>query len=187
MPIRHAFTSAKSDSADPTEIQPSHWNDAHTGSGAWSTELTKSVDQSVTSSTTLVDDTELSLIVTAGSIWRLELVILYNGTSATGDYQWAFAVTAGTLNGWVKVAAADGASDSLQFYGIRVPPSGSPLSSSAATTFGTDASSTKRFALIEAMFTFSAAATLKFKFAQNFASGTSRTLAGSTLRAIRIL
>jgi|SRR6185437_10250034 len=56
----------------------------------------KTSDQSVTSSTTLVNDTQLVVAVSASNAYKFDLVLLYKGAAAgTGDLKFAWSVPAG--------------------------------------------------------------------------------------------
>lgn len=191
MGIRHAFVSAKSDGADPTEVQPSHWNADHVddndnpiSAGGWDQELTVPTDQLVSASTGLVDASGLSFAVTSGSLWRIELMAIYSGTNASGDFRCVFNVTSGAMFGWYRFIGSDTASDAINVStGVRV----NNLGTTASIAAGTDASSSMRSLFIETMFRFTAAATFKLQWSQNSAVGTTTLEAGSILRGKRII
>lgn len=73
------------------------------GSGDGFTYLTKASDQNRTV-TGVVDDADLQFAVTAGKIYMVEGYLLCSGNSTVGDFQWNFAVSAGTMDGrgWYK-------------------------------------------------------------------------------------
>ncbi len=62
------------------------WSAVGTGSGGdWNTYIVKSVNQDVTASSTLVNDTELFFTVGAGETWHIELIMAYSGDAFATD------------------------------------------------------------------------------------------------------
>jgi hypothetical protein len=57
----------------------------------WDAEVSKTADQTVTNDTTLTNDSDLVLPMEANTGYLFELIILYTGNDATGDYKWALA------------------------------------------------------------------------------------------------
>lgn len=153
------------------------------GASDWDSTITKAADQSVTNSTTLVDDTELQKAVLAGEVWMFELILIYSGDSTAADFKWALAISSGTMTGIVKysgLSSADAGADAA-------------LSAVADTVVsvsaGADAVDGKRTIWIRAFLTFSANSTLKLQFAQQTltAAKTCKTRIGSIMRCKRIL
>jgi hypothetical protein len=175
MPITHTKVSLVSDEADTGLVRPSDWNAEHTGSDEWDSIIVKPSDQSVTNSATATDDTALQIAVGSDEVWLFQLVIVYSGTSSAADYRWQLAVSAGTLTGWHRYTFSDTNADAiLASSGVRI----AAAANTAAIGAGTDAASTKRFGLIDAM----------YRFAQSVqtASNSVTTYAGSILRAKRV-
>lgn len=148
------------------------------GASDWDSVITKAADQSVTNSSTLVDDTELQKAVLAGEVWQFELILIYSGDSATADFKWGLVVSAGTMTGTVKyvqLSAADAATDAA-------------LSAVADTVVsvsaGADAVDGKRTIWIRATLTFTTNNTFKLQFAQQniTAAKTVKTRIGSVMR-----
>jgi hypothetical protein len=146
----------------------------------WDVYITKSTKQDVTNSGG-VDDTELVFAVAANEVWYFELLLLYNGTNTTGDYQFSFNLP--NAHGWYRYVGSDNTADAiLASSGVRI----------AGTTFGAvglgvDGSTTiPRVFFLEAMVAFGASGgNIQFNFG-NAAAGagrTSSTFAGSVLRA----
>lgn len=55
----------------------------------WDVEIVKSADQ-VATNTASLNDSELFTPVAANAFYRIELLLLYSGNDATGDYAWFF-------------------------------------------------------------------------------------------------
>ena len=150
----------------------------------WTTVVTKASDQDVVNSTTLTDDTELQLSVTAGSTWFIELLVAYSN-NGVNEYKWALTVSAGTMHGgaynYFGLATSGGAQNATQ------PLNG--IATSATTTQGTRLSQAPCLFKTEIVVAFTDAATFKFQFAENSAAaGTqARTEAGSVLRGKRLI
>ena len=147
----------------------------------WTTIVTKASDQDVTNSSTLTDDSELQLSVTAGQLWHISLLIMYSGTNVSAqDYKFAFTVAAGTMIGayrYFGLATGGGA------VGTTIAANG--VATTTASAIGTEASHAVRIVVIELDIRVTNTTTLKYQFAQNAAGvGTdARTKAGSLLRA----
>ena len=186
MGITHAFISAKSDGSDPTEVQPSHWNADHVVDieGAWTSEIVKPSDETVATSTVNITDAHLQLPVTADSIWRIELELLYSGTSGTGDFKFVLNVSSGLMFGVYRYMGSENSTDGVAVVtGTRM--AGTTVTGSLI--FGTDASSTIRMVFLETMVRFNSAATFRIQWSQNSASGSTTVKAGSVLRGRRII
>lgn len=155
------------------------------GAAEWDQEIVKSANQDVTNSTTLVDDTELQFAVTAGSVWKIELILIYSASTGTNDIKTGFIVAAGTAYGGIQ-GLGPIASDSVQDTVTAMNgATSSPL------VFGVDSSGlgTTRAVKIETVLKFTNTTTFKFQFAQNAAGvgESSRCAIGSTLFGKRIL
>jgi hypothetical protein len=75
------------------------------GTTAWAPNTTpqmisivKSADQDVTNASN-TDDTELQFPVVAGKIYAIEAMFIVSGNDATGDFEFRFAASAGTMDG----------------------------------------------------------------------------------------
>jgi hypothetical protein len=139
----------------------------------------KGADQSVTSSTTLVNDSALVVPVAANAVYDFSLRVFYTGgTTGTGDIITQLTVPSGTT-GLLRIA---GLNLSLAFqYGYRTIPI-------AALAFGGNGTSTLEVCEITGTVTTSSTAgNLQFQWAQNTSSATATTVkAGSVLVAQRI-
>ena len=72
----------------------------------WHLLARKTADQSVTSSTVLVDDTHLQLTVLANEVWSLEFRLLMNAAAA-GDFRWTYSFPSGNV--YEHLAGTNGA------------------------------------------------------------------------------
>lgn len=146
--------------------------------------IIKSADQDVTNNSTVQNDTELTFSVTSGESWYVQLFILYSGNNTTGDYKFDFGLP--TVTGWFRYLADSTTADAINVStGIR---QAAVTALAAQVSCGTDASNTPRMAMIEFMFRAGSTASFVYKFANASASSgrTSRTHAGSILRAIKL-
>lgn len=143
----------------------------------------KSSDQSVTSSTTLVDDTVLKFSVTSGDTWFVSLDLLYQGAS-TGDIKMAWTGGTGSISGpWgvmgISTAASGPPSTSMTFQGQTSPAT--TLSLGAITGFGIPA---RVFGTFTASGT---TPTITFQWAQNTSDVTATTvMTNSTIIAYKV-
>lgn len=149
-------------------------------STVWDGEIIKTADQDVTASATLTDDTELQFTIPAAGTYDLELKILYAGNTTAGDYKCDIVPTAGSMLGFERHIGSDTTANAVLSSQTRI---------AAATMTAIAAGTSAAFATIavlkiDAMIQFSAACTVKFRFAQNTltASTSARTLAGSVFR-----
>jgi len=152
----------------------------------WDNQIVKSANQDVTNTVTLTDDTELQFAVTAGSVWQIEMILLYSNDNGSNDFKLAFAVSAGALRGSYLVVAC-GTTDVVN---QQVSGSAAGAAATGVINLGTGADITViRVALITATFFFSAIADFKFQFAEVVAaiSTSARCNAGSLLRGKRII
>lgn len=182
--ITHSFVSTKDQGGDATFVSKNEWNATHTGSDEWDSITVKGSDQSVTNSVTLVDDTALQWSVSSGEVWRFELVIVYDATTAC-DYKFDLAMSTGNMTGWWRYAGADTTANAINVStGLRL----------AAATDTTDIAAGGQGAgsyssmLIEGIVVVSATGTMKYRFAQNTqtASVNATTKAGSILKAKKL-
>lgn len=153
------------------------------GSSDFTTTATKGSDQDVTNSTTLVDDTALTIAVLAGEVWYFEAFIIYCSTDASRDFKWDYACSAGTMQCIVQYSI---------FSTADAPITTSVVAAAAADTtdvaVGAVASAGIRMMRMTITAVFSNNCNFKFRFAQNSASvGTfARCKAGSILRGKKI-
>lgn len=150
----------------------------------WEKRIITTTDQDVTNNSTRQNSAPssgpaLSLAVTAGDVWFVNFGIVYSGSSATGDYKWAFTTPANTVisgNGWTFST-----SDTGTQFTASSPVTGDTLWPSTEQSAGTDASQTKR--LLWGQFTALVATTgnIVYTFANAAAAAgrISRTCAGS--------
>lgn len=154
------------------------------GNNDWTTVITKSADQDVINSTTLVDDTELQVAVTANDAWHFEILLIYSASDAAKDFKWDVAVSAGTMSGV------------LQFSGMLTGDtiattnelSLAEVANCTTGGFGTRAAHGLRMARIAVWAVFSATGIFKFRFAENtLGAGTeARCKAKSKLRGLKV-
>ena len=156
---------------------------AAAASGDWDATLEKLVDQDVTNSTTLVDDTILQFTTVASALYHIELIILYSATSADRDFKWAVTMSSGNLIGLLRQHQF--ASNDTNNFTTSVTTG---TTSIAGVVAGTEASAAIRMMWIEADMRTASAATFKFQFAQNSAAAStvSTCRAGSILRYKRL-
>lgn len=148
----------------------------------WDQHIVKAVDQDVTNSVALVDDTELQFAMTAGDIWYVELHLVYSGSSAAVDFKLNFVLP--TVEGWLR-------GQGLSTGNTAQAQSAALVAAIATTdiTLGTLASTAaRRHALVEMGFVVGATSTFKVQFANSTAGvgNISRSCIGSLLRAKKI-
>ncbi|MEV6436327.1 hypothetical protein [Streptomyces anulatus] len=91
-------------------------NGAFSTSGAGSSRtVRKTADQSVTSSTTLVNDSHLVLPVVANATYTLFLMCVFSG-GTTGDIKFSWGVPSGTVLRWVDQTGTSGLAADLDVY-----------------------------------------------------------------------
>jgi len=182
--LRHRMVSGKADLSDAEKVRPTDWNDEHIGSTEWGVVKVKSADQSVINSTTVVDDTELNWPVNSGELWRFEIVLVYEATTAC-DFKFDLAISSGTMVGWWRYAGSDTTANAiLVSTGVRY----SAVANATAVAAGGQGAGLKASILIEGIVRADATGVMKFRFAQNTqTSGVSAiTKAGSTLKAKKL-
>lgn len=152
----------------------------------WDVFKSKAADQDVTNSAVLANDNTLSFPVVAGETWIFELLIIYSGNTVAGDFKCDFVPSAGNMTGHYSYLGSDTAADVVNVStGVRLAAAATMTAIAAGTAA---AHTTKRTLKIEAMITFSANATVNFRFAQNTATAATvaRMCAGSVLRAEKL-
>jgi hypothetical protein len=137
----------------------------------------KAADESVTSSTTLQDDNELTLAVGAGETWEFEFLLLVTGASA-GDIKLGLTVPAGTSGWWgghgIGINDINANTQNLRSMAGDL---------TAVLNFGTPASA-ECMVVVRALVITTNAGSVTLQWAQNASSGTATTVkAGSVLRA----
>jgi len=123
----------------------------------------KTGNQSVTSSTTLVDCTDLSFSIAANEVWIGTFLPIVTA-GASGGMKWAFTAPAGCT---VTVRAQGGNSFATSII------DGNGLTGSGATNPHSTAS---RYELMVIIANSSTAGTVHFQFAQNASNGTATTV-----------
>jgi hypothetical protein len=144
------------------------------------TVIVKSANQDVTNNATLQDDTDLQFSVVAGGHYMVSLDLTYSGSSSSGDYKCAFAVSSGTINGYGTTQSINSIS-AVQNLIITA----AAASATTALAFGTETDIDRLvYAKLQFSFTASANATFKYQFANNAAGSgrISRTWKGSILK-----
>jgi hypothetical protein len=135
--------------------------------------------QSVTSSTTLVNDNALFVTVAANAVYRGELVLIYDGDTA-GDLKAAWTVPASAT---ISTAFATGLSGSAAAATDDLVTGASNTPQFGALGSGTNCAALYIFILT----TSGTSGTLQFQWAQNTSSATAtRVFAGSHLVLQRI-
>jgi len=142
----------------------------------------KTADQSVTTSTTLVDATTMTLPVGASEVWQFEFDVIYSAGN-TGDIKFAFTFpAAGRIDASV-VWVDDGGSTTLprNWSGTTTPTSSVNLS-------GFGGAGTRPFLPIQGIFTNSVTGgNLQLQFAQVVSDATSAVVyANSTVWAVKL-
>lgn len=151
---------------------------------SWTAIITKSADQSVTNSTTLVNDTELLYPLEANSYYVFEFVLLYSASDPAADYQGGFTYpdVTGSMN---PIFYSNNFTIGLVNQIVSGIGDLTALPTGGANTFSLGATSNflttmqMRFELR----TFAATGNLRWRFANNAAGVgfVSTTKAGSTL------
>jgi hypothetical protein len=142
----------------------------------------KTADQSVTSSTVLVNDTHLLLPVGASEVWHARFCLSYTGANGTGDLKVAFTFpTAGDIRMTAYFNNQGGTALAQNFSGTTTPTTAKDFNARGATE--------KTFLVIEGIFVNSTnAGNLQLQWAQQTSSGTATTLyTHSTLWAVKLL
>jgi hypothetical protein len=147
----------------------------------------KTADQSVTSSTVVVDDTHLQLSLLANTRYDLLALLVAEGNTA-GDFkfQWAFSASAGTS---LNIGGAGALSSLAGVDGDGTWLARADTTSSPTPTFilGTNTSNWTNYLAMGHITVGASNTTFKLQWAQNGSSGTPTILkAGSWLRAFPV-
>ena len=133
--------------------------------------LTKTGNQSVTSSTTLVDCTDLSFSIAANEAWVGTLLPIVTA-GASGGLKWAFTAPAGCT---VTVRAQGGHSFTTSII------DGNGLTGNGVTQIHSTGS---RYELTVIITNSSTAGTVHFQFAQNASNGTATTVSKNSVMIV---
>lgn len=142
----------------------------------------KAADQTVTNSTTFVDDNDIvTPALPAGSVWEVEGLLAYDDSTA-GDFKFQFASPAGTTFVWNSMGAGTGASTSPVNMGSSIG------SASSLYALGGVGAGTQIPAVIRGILTIGATAgVFKLQWAQNTADAATLTLrTGSYVKLNRV-
>lgn len=147
--------------------------------------IVKSADQDVTNNATVQNDTDLLFAVVSGEVWYVQLLLIYSGNNATGDYKFDFGLP--TATGWWRYVGDSTTADAINVStGIRMAAA---TALAAQVSLGTEADVTLKHTFFgEMMFRAGSSANFQFKFANASASAgrISRTGSGSILRAMKL-
>lgn len=143
--------------------------------------IRKTADQSVTSSTALVDDTHLQFAIAANEVWSGQLTLFTTGSTA-GDVKYAFNVPASAVGVWGSISpnqSIAGATDTTRWEAFTAF---GDATLAAPGTLTTPTVGMLYFYVENA----GTAGTFKLRWAQLTSSGTATTLLkGSNLIAWR--
>lgn len=142
----------------------------------------KTTTQTVTSSTTFVDDTELKIPIVANAIYRVQLFLLYDAGTA-GDIQFTWSAPSGTAMTWTPGGPATSENTSYALASMnnqtRLLTEVAAVGGSTSTGVMADVVGTLRSG--------ATAGTLQFRWTQNVSSATPTNVrADSHLIATRI-
>jgi hypothetical protein len=150
-----------------------------TGAGQWQT-VVKSANQSVTSSTVLVNDTHLLLPLAANATYLLDGFIAYDGAFGAGEFKTDWTLPAGAALFWGLNGPTVGGG---ALYDSNSRNSGTVAAAGTYGTGGTRTSISPRGYIT----TGGTAGTLRLQWAQNASNATATTVyAGSWVRLLRI-
>jgi hypothetical protein len=144
--------------------------------------VTKTVNQSVTSSTTLVNDLELTLPVVANGTYLLDGFIDYDGQfgPGTGDIKFDWSLPSGATLRWGPLGNAS--NDTSQKYASNTNLTGNVLTAGTYGTGGAHNAATPRGYVTVS----STAGNIQLMWAQNVSSATATSVyAGSWIRLTR--
>lgn len=141
-----------------------------------STEAFKTSDESVTSSSTLQDDDELTFSLSSGYVYAFEFALFFTSASATPDFKFQFSDPGGTFN--------------IQYlYWIGANTTGADFAIDESSSARTVAIAANDVAMIvgKGILEPTSSGTFKLQWAQNVSDATAVTLkAGSWMRAKRV-
>jgi len=141
----------------------------------------KTADQTVTSSTVLVDCTSMVLPVLANEVWQATFNVLYTA-GTTEDMKVAFTFpTAGRVDASIMWMSATPAANVLDMFGTTSP-------TTSTTLFGNGVGSGRYLAPIRVIYVGGAnAGNVTLQFAQNTSGGTATTVfTNSTVWAVKL-
>jgi hypothetical protein len=145
--------------------------------------LMKSGDQSVTASTTLVNDAHLVLPVLANEVWKFELTLIIQ-SNTTADFKFGWTVPSGTTMSWSDPLFSSGGATQWMRDGSGAGNQAALLTEVSSGSFNTTANVFGWNAL-GFIFTSTTTGNVVFQWAQNVASGTTTVKRGSCLEARR--
>lgn len=150
------------------------------------TRIIKASNQTVTSSTVLVNDSELAVTLTAGYTYRISLGLIANGATA-GDIKLAWAITSGTMTMvGARLSTGPGASTTTT-ADTTARVSAAQTSLTLAVSYGTDGT-LQAGINEELMIAVTVTGVLTLQWAQNASSATATTVgSGSYIVATPIV
>lgn len=157
------------------------------GAGDFTVSVTKTVDDTVTNSTTLTDDSELFFsTVAAESVWLIEGLLVYSSNDANADFKFDFSVGGATAYGSFRVDGISSGDVALSTATMTVFNQANP---SAAQAVAGDAGGSVRGVNFRGIMKFSSNTNFRIRFAQNTltAAKDAKLKAGSILRAKRLV
>ena len=147
--------------------------------------IVKSANQDV-NNTTLTDDTEFQFPVVAGGNYMLTMVLATSSDSSLNDYKFAFAVSAGTINGVGNIVCRNASNSGV----VTVISAASAITTNSVVIGQNTGSIPNVSGIVTAIIDFgfyaSANGILKFQFALNSGATTARTWKGSVLKYKRL-
>lgn len=158
------------------------------GTTEWDVEIEAPADRDVTNNAVLGPTTahpELKFSCPAGSIWKLELLLLYAGNNAASDFKMDLVLP--TATGWFRYVGDSSTADAILVNtGTRL----AAALAMPAISLGTDALLTPRTLLLEGMFRAGGAVAadvqLRWANAAAAAARISRVVESSVLRGKRL-
>lgn len=154
------------------------------GGGGWDSVLTKTSDQGVTNSSTLVAATDLQFSIASGEVWRIECEIVYT-SDATGDFKGIVASANGNGVFWSRVIGTDNPTNGLLLSTGQRDATGTGLTAQG----GGGSTAILRHFLYECVVKDTGATTVRFMFAQltTTAGQTATCKAGSLMRLKKLV
>jgi hypothetical protein len=158
---------------------------AGTTPSEWTTTTVQLADQDVTNSAVAVNGTDLKIAVNSGEAWLFQLLLLYSGSSTTGDFRLKFIYpsTCTELHNWSNFDATLTGTGNIGLGNVAATGFASVIS------LGTDAADTIFVCLLNMILIASGTGDVQMQFAQNIATvGThARLKAGSIFRGKKII
>lgn len=151
----------------------------------WDFDVQKGSDQSVTNSSTLVDDTTLQKSMVGSELWHFEAIIVYR-SDGTGDFKCDFAVSTGTFS---VIATRYFGTDTTLNSGLQGTTRDSGTADSTDIQAGGGSTALERIVYIEGFVRPGSTSTFKFRFAQNTTTAGQSAVcaAGSRIRFKRLV